>query len=80
MKFLIWTCCIVPAAFFIVLLEHASGSSMGALPKTIIVGFAFASAFFFCKLLDEKRAEKKKEEKDEKDSTPFLDDQEPLNK
>ena len=44
MKFLIWTLCIVPAAFLMVLIENAGGSSMGALPKTLIAGGAFALA------------------------------------
>ena len=79
MKFLIWTLCIVPAAFLMVLIENAGGSSMGALPKTLIAGGAFALAVILCKQVD---ANKKEEaEKDENNSNKsFLDDQKPLKK
>jgi len=73
MKFLIWMCCVVPASFLMVLIEHASGSSMGALPKTLIAGSAITLAIFLCKQVDAKKKEQEKK-------PSFLDDQKPLRK
>ena len=80
MKFLIWTLCIVPTAFLMTLIENTSGSSMGALPKTLIVSGAFALAIFLCKKVDANKKEATKKNENTSSNKSFLDDHKPLKK
>ena len=65
MKFLIWICCLLPAALLITVIERSGGIILGPLPKTLIAGSAAAIAIKFCKQRDKNKKEEQDDNKDE---------------
>ena len=71
MYFLIWLCCLVPAAFLMVLIENTTGGELGAFPKLLIGGFAAFIAVMLCR----KRKQNKESQQPENASLEDQDDE-----
>lgn len=71
MCFLIWLCCLVPAAFLMVLIENAGGVELGAFSKLFIGGFAAFIAVMLCR----KRKQNKESQESENSSLEDQDDE-----
>ena len=62
MKFLIWICCLLPAAILITVIERSGNIILGPLPKTLIAGSAVFIAIKISKSKNKNQNDKEQDE------------------